>query len=259
MREQVLEIKNLSYSYGPHFSLENISLSVSSGESIGLAGPNGSGKSTLLKLLIKILTPPENSVFIDNKDIRKMKQSDIAKRISYLPQIPAPADEFTVEDIIRMGRYVHSFSGYSLTDNAIIEQTMNKLSLTGMRNRRISGMSGGEFQRVLLARTLVQESQIILLDEPTNHLDMTNQINILNLLKEEQKISPLSIISVFHDINLAFNFSDRIILLQSGKIANVDTPEKIAESSALESVFKLEFTRMKNPNSGKPLVIPRSG
>ncbi len=256
MSGQVLTIKNLCYSYGPHFSLENINLSLSSGENIGLTGPNGSGKSTLLKLLIKILNPPGNSVFIGNTDIRQMKQNMLAKRISYLPQIPAPADEFTVEDIIRMGRYVHSFSGYSLKDNSVIEETMKRLSLYDMRKRRISGMSGGEFQRVLLARTLVQESEIILLDEPTNHLDMTNQINILTLLKEEQKLRPLSIISVFHDINLAFDFSDRIVLIKSGKTVNIDIPEKIAESPDLESVFSLEFTRMKNPLSGKPLVIP---
>lgn len=259
MNNSVLNVKTLNFSYGSHFSLKNISFSLGRSENLGLIGPNGSGKSTVLKLLIHILTPPDDTVFIDGTDIKKMKQNMIAKRISYLPQIPAPPDEFTVEDIIRMGRYTHSFSGYSSRDNLVITETMKRLSLYKMRKRRISGMSGGEFQRVLLARTLVQESDIILLDEPTNHLDLTNQLAILGLLKEEQKHRPLGIISVFHDINLAFDFSDRIALMQSGKIICINSPNGIADSSSLETVYNLEFTRINNPHSDKPLVIPRTG
>ncbi len=255
MSRSIISIKNLTWGYSNSFSLNDVSFSIPEDSRIGIMGPNGAGKSTIIKLILKILNPPKDSIFLEDIDIFNLRQPIIAKHISYVPQLPSSPEGFTTEEIIRMSRYVHG-SGFTKEDDRIIASVLKRLSLEEMRSRSVSSVSGGEFQRVLLARALAQQTELVILDEPTNHLDLTHTLNILDLLKQEQKQRSISILAVFHDINFALDFCDYIIILKEGSVITILPPEELLETTILEEVYNLGFTRIKNPVSSSPYVIP---
>ena len=250
-----LEVKNLSWQYKKAFSLKNISFSIPAGSRTGIMGPNGAGKSTIIKLLLKILPPPAESVYLDGADIFRLAQKDIAKRMSYVPQLPVSPDGFTVEEIIRMSRYMYG-DGESGADTEIVERVMDNLNIREMRYGRVSELSGGEYQRVLLARALCQQTGLIILDEPTNHLDLSYQLGILDMLKKEQLRRELSVIAVFHDINFALEFCDRIVLIKDGEIMAIMPPEELARSGILSEAYGLDFRIIENDGPRSLYLIP---
>lgn len=224
---KMLEVKNLSLSYtNKKEVLKNISFEVHENESLCIIGPNGCGKTTLLKSLCKIIDVNEGEILINNESIKKI---DAYKTIAIMSQMSAIYFGYNAYDTIMMGRY-SSYKDKLLSipgkeDKEFVMHYMEKLRIMHLKDKLITELSGGELQRVFLARTLVQNPSIILMDEPTNHLDLNSQIELIYNLKEWVKEGRRCIIAVLHDINAALNFSDKLLVLKDGNskyFGNID-------------------------------------
>ena len=219
--EKVLELHDLYCGYGSGDVLRGISLKAAVGEFLCIIGPNGCGKSTLLKAIARLL-PYRGSIIINNKEISSFTQKELAQQIALLGQISPLYFPYTVYDTVAMGRYAHSkgwFASLDKEDKAAIENVLETMDINDLRDELISELSGGQLQRVFLARTLAQDPQIILLDEPTNHLDIKNQTALLDHLSAWVKERERIIVAVFHDLNLARRYSTSAALMEEGIIA----------------------------------------
>jgi len=234
----MLEAKNISCGYGQKKVLNDISFSVSEGEFVGVLGPNGSGKTTLLRALINTVPLSKGRILLSGKNIGLMNRKEIAKNISYVPQISEPPAGFTVEEIISMGRMPHvdAFSTYKQADFDAVKEAMIQARLLELKDRDVSELSGGEYQRVIIARSLAQGSKILLLDEPTAHLDIKYQIEIMELLKG---LKNKTVIAVFHDIGLARKYCTRTILLKNGSLAGDGPAETALTPQTISNIFEI--------------------
>lgn len=249
-----LQIKNLKFAYNDKEILKNINLRFNTGYFYSVIGPNGSGKSTLLKNIAKIVSPEENSIMIDNKDITKMNKKELSKIISVIPQEINIDYDFTVYDIVLMGRnpYKNFFQDFNTNDREIARKYMKETNTWELRDKLITELSGGEKQRVIAARALAQEADIILLDEPTSHLDLQYQIEFLKIFRNLKKDK--IIIAVLHDLNLSSLFSDQIILINSGKIIDKGIPSEVISTKNIKDVYNLSVEI--NFNNNCPSIIP---
>jgi iron complex transport system ATP-binding protein len=251
-----IDVRNLSFSYDKKVILNDISLSFNKGNFYSVIGPNGSGKSTFVKNISKIIAPKSESVFIDNVDISTVNNKSLAKIMSVIPQNILIDYEFTVFDIVMMGRspYKRRFEDFNNKDAKIVEKYMKATNTWGLKDKLITQLSGGETQRVIAARALSQETDIILLDEPTSHLDIQYQIEFLNIFKglKSNKV----IIAVLHDLNLASIFSDEIILINNGQVAAKGKPWEVISKENIKSVYNLSVEVFENPISKCPYIIP---
>ncbi|MCG4586285.1 ABC transporter ATP-binding protein, partial [Anaerosalibacter bizertensis] len=195
-----LEVENLNFAYRKQLVLKDISFFIEKGQFISIIGPNGSGKSTLLKNLSNLYNPESGFIKVYGKDIKKYRTKELAKNISLVPQDTTISYDFTVFDIVMMGRfpYLDRFKKENEKDFKIVAEALKKTNTFHLRNRNINEISGGERQRVIIARALAQESEIIFLDEPTSHLDINHQIDLLNLLKQLNEEKGTTIILVIH-------------------------------------------------------------
>ncbi|MDR7855711.1 ABC transporter ATP-binding protein [Tissierella sp.] len=237
-----LEVKNLKFGYSRELILKDISFNVEKGKFISIIGPNGSGKSTLLKNLNRIYTPRGGKVFLDNIDIKKIRTKELAKKIALVPQNTNIDYEFTVEDIVLMGRHPYKgrFQKEDESDYEIVKEALELTNTLHLKDRIITELSGGERQRVIIAKALAQNPSIILLDEPTSHLDINHQIEILNLLRKLNKEKGTTIVVVIHDINLGARYSDKIIMLNEGEIIGIGSPEEVITKENIEHAYNLE-------------------
>lgn len=210
-----LSVENLSFRYPDVPVLRNISFQLPSGDFLSLLGPNGSGKSTLLRLLDRILIPQRGTITLDGHPLYEFSRRDLAKRIAYVPQDTLWVFPYTVLEVVLMGRSPHiGRSGFeNKQDLRIAHEIMRLTDIAHLADKLITGISGGERQRVLIARALSQQPQILLLDEPNAHLDISHQIEIFRILREQNEQRNLTIVSVSHDLNLAAAFSRRTLLL----------------------------------------------
>jgi len=237
--------------------IKNISLSLGEGEFIGMIGPNGAGKTTFLRVLTRILKPWKGKIFFQGKNLEKFSPKQLAKEIAFLPQnieIPFP---FSVETFILLGRYPYLdyFGRFNFQDEQQVKKMMELTDTVHLKDKKINTLSGGERQRVFLAQTLVQEPKLLLLDEPVAHLDIGHQIEILDLIKRLNQEKNLTVIAVFHDLNLASEYCDRLLLLNEGKIYKNGQPEEVLTYKNLEEVYKTVVIVSKNPLSSKPHVL----
>lgn len=251
-----IAVKNLSFSYDNNEILKNININLSSGEFIGILGPNGCGKSTLLKNMLKILTPKSGIIKIENKTISEYSLKDLAKILGFVPQKTSLSMPLLVEDILYMGRFCHlknSFSGYTKEDERKIDEIMNLLDIFHFKKRLAQSLSGGEFQRVLLARALVSEPRVLLLDEPTSALDLNYAIEIMKICKK--LVNELGILSimVLHDLNLAGLFCTNLIMLKNGEICYQGTPKELFTKEILKEIYGLNCDVIHHKNS--PVVV----
>jgi len=249
-----LEIRGISFSYGSIPALRDVSLKVDGREILSIVGPNGSGKTTLLRCINGVLKPKIGTVLIDEVNVSQLNRREIAKVMSYVPQIADNSFPITVFDAILMGRRPYLSWKPSTKDIEVVSKIIKLLGLEKLALRNINELSGGEFRKVLLARALVQEPKVLLLDEPTNHLDLKHQVEILNLIRREAKERNLCVIMAMHDLNLAVRFSDRILMLKGGKIFAVGdisilTPENVRK------VYGIKVEVLKD-KTGKPVIIP---
>jgi len=255
-----LTIDNIDCYYGSVQILEDIQFTVRNGEFLGILGPNGSGKTTLLKSISRVLKPQKGTILIGEENIYKMKTVEVAKQMAVVPQSTPVSFDFTALEVVLMGRNPHMarFKMEGKKDLDIAKNSMELTRIWEFADRPVTELSGGERQRVIIARALTQEPQILLLDEPTTHLDISNQLEIMDLIKNLCKTKKLLIVAVFHDFNLAARYCDSIILLNDGKIVAAGKSNETLTSENVKKVFNVDTIVKKHPITGSLHVIPIS-
>lgn len=242
----MLTLNKVSVGYGGTDVVKNISLNVRSNENLSIIGPNGCGKTTLLKAVANIL-PYKGDIEIGGKSVRKMRHREISLKIAMLSQTSGIYFSYSVFDAVMMGRYLHIKDRLlglpSEKDKAYVMRCLEAVDLTGEKDRELTKLSGGQLQRVFLARTLAQEPEIILLDEPTNHLDLKYQIELIEYLKEWAAENNRAVIGVLHDINLAIRLSENIMVMKNGEIQAWGRTREIITDSLLERVYEIDVAR----------------
>ncbi|GAA0178837.1 ABC transporter ATP-binding protein [Clostridium sediminicola] len=256
--EEIIKIENLDFKYGDITILRDINVTIDKGDFCCIIGPNGSGKTTLLKNISRIVNPNKKSIFINGKDIRKYDNKEIATQMALVPQNTYIDFEFTVFDIVLMGRnpYINRFGKESEEDLMQVEDAMKKTNTWNLKDKNINKISGGEMQRAIIARAIAQQTDIILLDEPISHLDINHQIEILDSLRRYSIEENKTIVMVLHDLNLAAEYSSKILMLNKGQIVEKGSVDKVLTEQNVKQVYKLNFTIIKNPMTNKPLIIP---
>ncbi|WP_156722012.1 ABC transporter ATP-binding protein [Streptomyces apocyni] len=228
--------------------VEEVSLQVGSGQLVGLVGPNGSGKSTLLRCVYRALKPSAGVVRIGGDDLHALTVREGARRLAALPQEAATEFDFTVAEVVAMGRLPHQRSAARTTDEdrQVCERALARVGASHLADRGILTLSGGEKQRVLIARALAQRPQVLVLDEPTNHLDIAQQLEVLSLVRD----SGLTALTSLHDLNLAAVHCDLLYVIQHGRIVGSGAPHDVLTAELLADVFGVRAHRVPHPESG---------
>lgn len=252
-----LEIRELGYSYREKAVIENISLSIGRGTIFGILGPNGCGKSTFLKNLNRNLSPHHGCVLLDDENITDMRKRDIAKKISVVPQSNEINFAFTVREIVEMGRmpFQDAFSGLSGEDAAKVDEAIRFTGLENMQDRQVNTMSGGERQRVIIARAIAQDPEVLLMDEPTLHLDVNMQFEILDLVRRLCREKGLTVVIVSHDLPMAARYCDEIAMIHSHRILCSGRPSDVLTSENMRTVFNVDAEYGIDPYNGLPTVF----
>jgi len=250
-----LEINNLSFNYAGHPVLKDIELSIDLGEVLSIVGPNGSGKSTLLKCINRILKTKQNTVLIDGKDASKINLKELSKIIGYVPQSSTSTFPFTVFDVVLMGRRPYISWNLSERDSEIVADMLDFLGIGELAMRHFNELSGGEQQKVIIARALAQQPQILLLDEPTSSLDIRHQLEILCILRSLTQSKDRSVVVSMHDLNLASRFSDRMLMLKKGKIFACGTPKEVLTEKNIEEIYGIK-SKVTTSFMGIPQITP---
>jgi iron complex transport system ATP-binding protein len=238
----MLKLKNVFSGYGGADIIKDINFEAERGAVLCIVGPNGCGKSTLLRTLINVL-PYKGSITIDEKEVSTFPRKILAKKIALMGQSEYIYFPYTVRDTISLGRYAYSsgfFKSFSKEDSDIINNLIERLGLGEVQNTIINELSGGQLQRVFLARTLAQTPDIILLDEPTNHLDLSHQIELLQLLREWAKENNKTVVAVLHDLNLVQCYADTAIIMNNGKIVSHGNPQLIFNGDILKETYGID-------------------
>ncbi len=252
-----IEIKDLSFKYNGHDVLKNINLFVQPGKFTGIIGPNGCGKTTLMKNISNQLNILNQKVFINDLDIKKMNTREIAKKIALVNQNNYIEFEFTALEIVLMGRIAHlgRFQKESKKDIDFALECMKKTNTIEFKDKSIRKLSGGELQRVIIARSLCQDTEIILLDEPVSQLDIHHQLEVMTCIKQLCLEENKTIVMVLHDLNLASQFSDIIILMKNGEIFKSGAPNEVVNKYNIEYVYDVKPEIIQNPITKKPFII----
>jgi len=247
----------LHASYNSRLVLKDITFDVSEGEFVGIIGPNGSGKTTLLRVMTGILPPASGTVTLRGEYVPKIPSREFARVVAVVPQNPTVAFDFTVLEVVLMGRSPHlgRFQTEGESDLAIAESALRRTNLIDLADRKTAELSGGERQRLMVARALAQGTEAILLDEPTAHLDINYQVEILHLLKRENIERKKTIIVILHDLNLAAEFCDRLIMLRDGAVHVDGTPEEVITPANIQLVYGTAVWVRRHPTSGRPYVL----
>jgi iron complex transport system ATP-binding protein len=260
---EVIRVEAVGFSYpateprrGRPFALDGLSFAVADGEILGVLGPNSAGKTTLIRLLTKILAPSRGTIAVDGVSIRDLSRAELARRIAVVPQDVPQGLPFTVEHLVLMGRYPHAPRRFFETaeDLAIARAAMAATGVLDLADTPVRTLSGGERQRVVLARALAQRPRLLILDEPTAHLDLRYQVECVGLLRRVNREQGTTVLLVSHDLNLAGELCDRLLLLTDGRIARLGRPEDVLEEALLASVYGCAVAVDKNPATGRPVV-----
>ncbi len=257
IKETIIALKNISFSYDQQPVLQDIDLSVFPGEFIGIIGPNGSGKTTLLKLISGILKSQSGRIMLFNQDISTISRKKMAKTVSVVPQDCYVTYNYKVKEIVFMGRipYINQWQGETISDYRISRNAMEKTDSLCHAEKGIHQISGGEMQRVYIARALAQSPKILMLDEFASHLDLNYKYEMIRILKDTLQEEVKCIISVFHDLNLASFCADRLILLNKGKIEISGTPQQVINNENIKKVYRSKAHIIQHPELAIPQVI----
>lgn len=233
-----LSTENIRLSYGAQEILKGVSINGNTGEFIGIIGPNGSGKSTLLKCIYRILKPHAGQVFLDGEELSGISIRNSAKKMAVVAQHSYYNFDFSVMEVVLMGRAPHkkTMERDNAKDFQIAQKALETVEMEGFANRSFSTLSGGEQQRVILARALAQQTPCLILDEPTNHLDITHQIQLMKIVKNLK----VTVISAVHDLNIAAMFCDRLYVLQDGEIVGQGTPQEVLTAEFIKKIYRVE-------------------
>lgn len=241
--QEILAMSHLTAGYKMKQVLENISLAVTAGQFVSIVAPNGTGKSTLLKTIAGVLPPLAGSVCIQGKVIECFSRRELAQRIAVVGS-EVEASNYTVREMVVMGRFAHMswFSGPSAMDLEIVQAALEDVKIADKQHCLCSELSQGERQKVIIARALAQQPQLLLLDEPTAHLDICNQFGILQLIKNLARDKNMAVIAVIHDLNLALQFSTELLFLKDGGILAYGKPKQTATLPILKQLYGMDFT-----------------
>ena len=253
-----LSVDNLTWSVGDKEIVSDVSLKIRKGEFVGLIGPNGCGKSTLLKNIYRVLTPDTGTILLDDDNIGGMGSKELARKMSVMIQENSVEFDMNVMDMGMLGRYAHKRMLGNMTkeDFAIARDALREVGMSDYEDRSYLSLSGGEKQRILIARVLAQKADFIILDEPTNHLDIQYQFQIMDILKSQN----VTVFSSIHDLNIAAYYCDRIIVMKKGKIIHFGTPEEILTPEILDELYHIRSEIINNAVTGKKQIyyIPNS-
>ncbi|GGJ05508.1 ABC transporter ATP-binding protein [Paenibacillus hunanensis] len=254
----ILEAKELTVTYGQAPVIENLNLTIPTGQITVLIGSNGCGKSTLLRTMARLLKSRSGSVLLDGQDIAHLPTKEVSRRMSILPQGPSAPEGLTVNQLVRQGRYPHQgwLKQWSREDEQMVQRALDATNLSSLADRPVDALSGGQRQRAWIAMTLAQGTETLLLDEPTTYLDMAHQIEILDLLFELNEQEGRTIVMVLHDLNLACRYAHHIVAVQNRTIFAQGKPEDIINQELVRNVFHMECEISFDPLFGTPLCIP---
>ncbi|GIH23603.1 ABC transporter ATP-binding protein [Acrocarpospora phusangensis] len=252
-----LVVENVSVRVGGRDLVSEVSLEVAEGEVLGLAGPNGAGKSTLLRTLYRARRPTSGRVLLDGRDVWRQPAGWLARRLAAVLQESGGDFELTVYDVVAMGRTPHkrAFDGDNHEDKAIIADALARLDVAGLAYAPFDRLSGGEKQRVLIARALAQRPATMVLDEPTNHLDLRHQLDALELVRG---LGVTAVIAL-HDLNLAAAFCDRVCVMDGGRVVAVGPPAEVLTPALLAEVYRVQAEVTVHPETGVPQLSLRTG
>lgn len=252
-----LEIQNITLSHNHVPVIKDVSFQMRSGELLGLVGPNGCGKTSLIRALSRVLTPQSGRISLNDRELTRISRNELACLIGVVPQNPYLPDTFTVSEIVLCGRNPHLglLRGETAKDMAIVWQAMESTGLSHLAHRRIGELSGGEKQRVTIARVLAQEPQVILLDEPTANLDISHQLEILDLITGLCQEKAIAGLIAIHDLNIAAQYCTRVIVLKNGQIRAEGTPEQVITVGNIREVFGIDSTILPHPGNNLPTVL----
>jgi iron complex transport system ATP-binding protein len=254
----LLNVDQVSFSYGTIEAVKDLSFSVARGEVFGLLGPNGSGKSTVVRLLSCVLAPRSGRISLAGQDLGSYKREELARQIAVVPQETTIELPFSVLEVVLMGRSPHlgRFGFERAEDLAVTHRVMEQTGIAELATREIHELSGGERQRVILARALAQEPRVLLLDEPTAFLDIRHQVEVYDLVKDLSRQDELAVVAILHDLNLAALYCDRLALLKSGRLFCLGTPEQVLTYANIKEVYETEVYIGLNDITGKVHILP---
>jgi len=232
-----LEIHNLSVAYGEAPVLKSLDVSAASGEVLGIIGPNGCGKSTFVKTIAGIIEPAAGTIRLDGTDLLTLPKNEIAKRVGYVPQDFRQLASITVLDTVTIGRRPHVSWTLTKKDFSIVRSAMQSLAILPLAQKRLDQLSGGERQKVFIARALAQEPLVYLFDEPTSALDIRHQIAVFRLIRSLAHENGAAVLVVVHDLNFAQYYADRIVLMKKGQVVGAGTPEEVMTRDAIRAVY----------------------
>lgn len=238
-----IEAADVSFGYRPgELVLSDVALRAEAGKLLCVLGPNGSGKTTLLRCLLGQLRPEKGTIRVDGRDLDDYSAKALARQLAYVPQVATSAFGFNVMDLVLMGRFAHTglLGLAGRRDRAVARQAMLMTQTTDFASRRLDELSGGEAQRVMIARALAQQPAAMLLDEPTSQLDLRNQLLIYTMIRRMAHDWPMTVVCVSHDVNLAARFADRLLLMCEGRVAAAGTGEQVIREDVLERVYGVD-------------------
>ena len=238
------------------FAIEELSFDIAAGEIVGVIGPNSSGKTTLIRLLTRVLEPGSGEIRLEGVPVRRLSRVDLARRVAVVPQGILPQFPFTVGELVLMGRYPHDPGRYfeSPRDRTVAREAMEATGVLELADLPLDDLSGGERQRAVIARALAQEPRLLVLDEPTAHLDLRYQVEAATLLRRLNRELGMSVLLVSHDLNLAAEVCDRLLLLNAGRAAAIGSPETVLDDALLAAVFGCEVVVDKSETTRRPIV-----
>lgn len=251
-----IQIKDLEFCYGDKMILTGTNLEIAGGELVSIVGPNGTGKSTLVKCMNGLLKAQRGEIKIDNADVKKITRKQIAKKVSYVPQASTSLFNLNVFDMVLFGRRPHTTWRSSREDRVKALKALKILNIEDLALNNFNELSGGQQQKVIIARALAQETEIIILDEPISNLDIRHQMEVMDTIRELVDKAGISAVMVAHDLNIATRYSDRIVIMNKGEIIAVGKPEKVLTKESIADVYGVEADLFRIDN--KPYIIPTS-
>ena len=257
-RAAVLRAREVTFGYDGPPVLEKVSLELVPGRLIGVIGPNGAGKSTLARLLSGLLRPQGGEVTLDGRPVSAWKRHELARRLAVVPQSPNLPETFTAAEVVLLGRtpYLGLLGSESAHDREVAWRAMERTQVSHLAHRLIGTLSAGERQRVVVARALTQEPSILLLDEPTTHMDVNHQLGLIVLVRHLAAEDNLAVMAILHDLNLASQYCDELVLLAGGRVVARGRPCDVLTHDRIAEAYHADVLVMNHPQTGRPVVGP---
>ncbi|MCW3464790.1 ABC transporter ATP-binding protein [Chitinophaga nivalis] len=248
-----IEVDHISVTINKKCIIAAICLTVEPRQFVGILGANGSGKSTLLKSITKIIQPDSGSIRINDRCISQVSYAELAQQIAVVGQFNSMDVDYTVTEFVMMGRYPHKKKYESMTavDHALVKQALHELGMSDYANRKVMGLSGGEKQRIVIARAIAQQTPCLILDEPTNHMDIKHQLQLFTMLKAMEK----TVITAIHDMALAYNYCDKLYALKDGRLLLSGRPEEVITKENVKQLFGIDIALLRCEKENKVAVL----